>query len=207
MIRIIIKRFEQNYGEVIDEMQMLNAVNIAHKLIHHCVIQANHLVDATAGNGNDTIYFMQNSPDTAKIYAFDVQKEALQHTDQKLQSMNKGEKVKLILDSHANMDKYISDEIDAAIFNLGYLPGGNHEITTTAESTLQAVQVSIRLLRVGGVIAITAYPGHENGSREYRSLIDFLTKLPVRNYTVGCWSMMNHADTAPVVYLIEKVRS
>lgn len=188
-------------------MQILNPVSVAHKLIQEQVYRAEILVDVTAGKGNDTLYLAENSLATAKIYAFDIQELALRCTKEKLQEKGLERKVTLILDNHANVKQYILRGVDVAIFNLGYLPGGNHELTTTIDTTMPAIEAMLQLLNVGGVVAITAYPGHESGKREYHYLIDFLSNLPVKNYTVSCWSMINHASTAPVVYLIEKVRS
>lgn len=188
-------------------MQILNPVSIAHKLIQHRVCDAEIIVDATAGKGNDTLYFAENSLETAQIYAFDIQAFALDCTREKLKEKGLDKKVKLILDSHSNIKQYVSQNVDVAIFNLGYLPGGNHEITTTVDTTIPAIKIIIQLLSVGGVVSITAYPGHENGNVEHTYLIEFLSKLPMKNYTVSCWSMINHTSTAPVVYLIEKVRS
>ncbi|MDF2565198.1 MAG: rRNA methylase [Massilibacillus sp.] len=188
-------------------MQTMNVVKVAHKLLLDKLKVSNCIFDATAGNGNDTIFLAENSPDKAKIYAFDIQQSALDATKLKLQETAFLEKVSLILASHDKVDEYIKANIDIAMFNLGYLPGGDHTITTVAETTIAALEKTITLLNVNGIIAITAYTGHDAGAIEYSQLVMLLMNLPVRNFTVGCYSMMNHAKTSPVLYLVEKVRS
>jgi len=188
-------------------MQTMNVVKVAHKLLLDKLKVSNCIFDATAGNGNDTIFLAQNSPDKAKIYAFDIQQSALDATKLKLQEHAFLEKVSLVLASHDKIAEYIKDNIDIAIFNLGYLPGGDHTITTVAETTIAALEKTITLLNVNGIIAITAYTGHDAGTIEYSQLVTLLMNLPVRNFTVGCYSMINHVKTSPVLYLVEKVRS
>ena len=188
-------------------MQTMNVVKVAHKLLLDKLKVSNCIFDATAGNGNDTIFLAENSPDKAKIYAFDIQQSALDATKLKLQEHAFLEKVSLVLASHDKIAEYIKDNIDIAIFNLGYLPGGDHTITTVAETTIAALEKTITLLNVNGIIAITAYTGHDAGAIEYSQLVTLLMNLPVRNFTVGCYSMINHAKTSPVLYLVEKVRS
>lgn len=188
-------------------MQTMNVVKVAHKLLLDKLKISDCILDATAGNGNDTIFLAKNSPTQAKIYAFDIQQSALNATKVKLQEGAFLEKVSLILASHDKVAEYIKDNIDIAMFNLGYLPGGDHTITTVAETTIAALEKTIALLNVNGIIAITAYTGHDAGAIEYNQLVTFLTNLPVRNFTVGCYAMINHSKTSPVLYLIEKVRS
>lgn len=188
-------------------MQTINVVNAAHKLVLDKLKDSYCILDATAGNGNDTLFLAENSPAQAKIYAFDIQQSALNATKTKLQEGAFLEKVSLILASHDKVAEYIKDKIDIAMFNLGYLPGGDHMITTSAETTIAALQATVSLLNVNGIIAITAYAGHEAGAIEYNQLVTFLTNLPVKNFTVVCYRMINHSKTAPVLYLIEKVRS
>ena len=188
-------------------MQTMNVVKVAHKLLLDKLKVANCIFDATAGNGNDTLFLAENSLDKAKIYAFDIQQSALDTTKLKLQETALLKKVNLVLASHDKVAEYIKDNIDIAMFNLGYLPGGDHTITTVAETTIAALEKTITLLNVNGIIAITAYTGHDAGAIEYSQLVTFLMELPVRNFTVGCYSMINHAKTSPVLYLVEKVRS
>lgn len=188
-------------------MQTMNAIQIAHCLLKEKLCTASCVVDATAGNGNDTRYLAENSPAYAKIYAFDIQESALEATRRTLLNANLSGKVKLILDNHANIDAHVLDKVEIVVFNLGYLPGGDHAVTTVAETTRVAVEKAVNLLALNGLAAIVSYPGHDSGALEDQCLGAYVKTLPPKNFTVGCYRMINHAKTSPALYIIEKVRS
>lgn len=187
-------------------MQTISVIEAARRLIRERLREASCIVDATAGNGYDTLYFALHSPANVKIYAFDIQQGALDATREKLKQASLEHKVELILSSHAKLRDFIAEEIDLAIFNLGYLPGGDHTVTTLAESTVEALAQTVERLRINGLIAVIAYPGHEAGACETQRLEEYLSALPARQFTAGRYSMINHIRTSPVLYLIEKVR-
>ncbi len=195
-------------------MQILsNAVQISHLLLKEALPKAKIIVDATAGNGNDTLFLAENAFANATIYAFDIQKDALSKAESKLQNRydsddnlkSKNLKVHFIHDSHEQIAKYVVNNIDLAIFNLGYLPGGNHEITTKLNATLTALTVIIEKLNIYGHIALVVYPGHEEGAKEATALRMYLQELNKKYFTVGYYQMINHKNNAPSLYWIEKV--
>ncbi|WP_122628918.1 tRNA (mnm(5)s(2)U34)-methyltransferase [Lucifera butyrica] len=188
-------------------MKFANAVNMVHNVLLPRIYTAGCMVDATAGNGRDTAFLAANSPDDALIWAFDIQKEALEKTRTCLQEQGQEKKVRLILDSHANLPLYVRQPIDVAMFNLGYLPGGAHQNTTQADSTLQALEAVLTQLKAGGLISIVAYPGHAAGKLEHEAVRRYLSVLPSPIFAVGSWSMINQAHEPPVMFLVEKVRS
>ena len=148
---------------------ILNRVNlICNKVIKNSDI----VVDATCGNGNDTLMLSKLAK---KVFAFDIQKNAINNTKELL-SKNAVDNVKLINDSHEYIDMYLNDyknKISLVLFNLGYLPGGNKNITTNHKSTLEAVKKSITLLNKKGIILITCYP-HEEGKKESSLITNYL---------------------------------
>ena len=162
------------------------------------------VVDATAGNGNDTLFLAERMSKDARLYAFDIQPAAIAATRQRTAVY--AEQITYLLDSHENIKQAVPGKIDAAIFNLGYLPGGNHQVTTVAETTLSAVEATLQKLSCNGLLALVVYPGHPAGREEKVRLETYLTTLPVGEFTVGCYRMVNHAEDAPFSYLIEKVR-
>ncbi len=195
-------------------MQTLsNAVQISHLLLKEALLKAKIIVDATAGNGNDTLFLAENALDNAKIYAFDIQQEALNNAELKLQNRydsdgnlrSKNLQVKFIHDSHEHIAAYVNENVDLAIFNLGYLPGGNHSVTTKLNSTLKALTVLIEKANINAHIAIVVYPGHEEGAKEAATLKNFLAGLDKKYFTVGHYQMINHTNNAPRLYWIEKV--
>lgn len=187
-------------------MQTYNATRIAHQLVQDKLSNAKYVVDATAGNGKDTLFIAQNTPENAIIWAFDIQPAAIANTKDVLANHGYINKVRLILDSHANIGLHIHDPINIAMFNLGYLPQAAHDITTQAQSTIAALQQIINLLSIGGVISLIAYTGHLTGQYEHQEVRKFIAALPANSFTVGCWTIINHAGNPPILYLIEKVR-
>ena len=180
-----------------------SAIEIAQLVLKNNLPQAKIVVDATAGNGNDTLFLAENAPG-AQIYAFDVQPMAIAATKEKTAAYK--ERITYIMDSHANIQKIVPDGIDAAMFNLGYLPGGNHEVTTEARITIEAVEQTVNKLSLNGLLAIVVYPGHPAGAEEEEALGEYIHLLPAEKFTVGCYRLENHVGNGPFVYIIEKVR-
>lgn len=187
-------------------MQTISAVRAAHTLLADRVRTARLLVDATAGNGEDTLFLARLSPAAARVFAFDIQQRALDETARKLKAASLSDKVSLLLDDHARLDAYITGGIDAAVFNLGYLPGGDHAVATAARTTLLALEKLLARLAPGGLVALTAYPGHPAGREEEARLASFLAALPANAFTACRYAMVNHAPAAPRLYLVEKMR-
>ena len=117
-------------------------------------------VDATCGNGHDTLWLAERF---AKVYGFDIQESAIEATRTRLQEEGV-ENVELIHDSHAKMADYIKERPRVIVFNLGYLPGGDKSVSTESCSTLDALAASLKLLEVDGLLCITMYQGTARGT-------------------------------------------
>lgn len=159
-------------------------------------------VDFTMGNGNDTLYFAKYLK-KGSVYAFDVQEMALQNTKKLLDENGGFSNVTLIHDSHHNVDKYVEGEIDAGIFNLGYLPGSDKTVTTQCNTTLEALEKAVNKLKVGGVIVVVIYPGHSEGSREAEMVEEFCSKLDKHTYNTYKYNLLNKKNP-PYIVAAEK---
>lgn len=153
-------------------------------------------VDATLGNGYDTDFLAQKFN---KVYSFDIQKQAIENY-----YINKKENTTLINDSHENLIKYINCMVDCIMFNLGFLPGGDKNITTMADSTVNSIRTSLDLLSPGGIISVAMYTGHEEGKREKEAVLNLLQELPKSEYGVLLHSFINRSSNAPLLAIIEK---
>mgnify|MGYP001826823113 CR=1 FL=1 len=144
--------------------------HLVHELLAMALQPGDLAVDATAGNGHDTLHLAQQVSPGGSVYAFDVQHRALDATAGKLYAAGLRDKVNLCRASHQDMLQRIPTEwrgqIAAITFNLGYLPGGDKQITTDAASTLAALEQSLHLLQNGGVLSVLAYRGHPGGAQE-----------------------------------------
>ncbi|MDO4177052.1 MAG: class I SAM-dependent methyltransferase [Bacillota bacterium] len=180
------------------------------------------LVDATCGNGHDSLalaqaLFADNAKadadtdakaDAGRLYAFDIQHQAVEATKTLLEGEGFGEQItkgsiRLICDSHENMDQHL-DHADVIIFNLGYLPGGDKTLTTTAETTMTAIKDALLLLDAGGLICITMYSGHEAGAYEKAQLLQFAERLDSKQWHVAYINMINQANNPPEILLITR---
>ncbi|WP_297281890.1 class I SAM-dependent methyltransferase [uncultured Anaerococcus sp.] len=172
---------------------------LAHELIRR-EENAKIAVDMTAGNGFDS-KFILDEINPEKLYAFDIQEEA---RDANLSLIGDRENFKFILDSHAKIDKYIKDKLDLVVYNLGYLPKGDKKITTRADSTLESLEKTLKLLNKDGKVIMTIYPGHEEGLRESKRLETFLESLSYKEYTVLRMDYINKVNNPPYCVIIGK---
>ena len=158
-------------------------------------------VDATCGNGHDTLWLAESCD---KVYGFDIQESAISRTAALLEAHGLADRTQLYCDSHANMTKYISEEIAVIVFNLGYLPSGDKSITTDAQTTLSALASSLSLLRVDGLLCVTMYPGHPAGKSEREAVLAWAALLDKRAYHCIHTDMLNQPDSAPEILFITK---
>lgn len=163
-------------------------------------------VDGTAGNGHDTLLLAECVGSSGCVYAFDIQAEALAATEARLQQSAAGSgHVRLVHAGHERMAEFVPAGIAAAVFNFGYLPGGDKRITTAAESSLKAVQAALSLLDEGGLLVMVLYHGHEAGKAEMRLLTDWAAALPQRRYRVLRYEFANQKNCPPVLLAVEKL--
>lgn len=156
-------------------------------------------IDMTAGKGNDSKYILENTK-VKKLYAFDIQEESKIATE----SLIKDDRLNFFLDSHANIDKYVKEKIDLAIYNLGYLPGADKNITTSYKSTIESLKKVLDLLNPAGLVIITVYPGHPAGLIESQKLGEFINNLDSKKYPVIKINYENRPNNPPYILVIEK---
>ena len=140
-----------------------------------------------------------------KVYSFDIQDEAIKSTASLLEE-NNIENVVLIKDSHENVKEYVKEAPSVIVFNFGFLPGGDKALTTKKESSLKALETSLEILAVNGVLCATMYPGHEEGKKEQELILAWAKTLSSREYHVVFANMLNQSDRAPQVLWITKKR-
>lgn len=188
-----------------DSINWFQAAKLGHYFISETLKPGDFAVDGTMGNGHDTLMLANLVGPTGKVYAFDIQEQAIDNTRQRLALAGvMDERVRLIQDGHQNINNYIKHFIQGAIFNLGYLPGGDHNVITKTETTLQAVKETLALLAKGGRMVVVVYPGHLGGDQEKESVEDMISKLDSQKFKVLKINLLNRPPSAPGVILIEK---
>lgn len=162
------------------------------------------VIDATCGNGNDTKFLAQQVPE-GHVYGFDIQASAIQSTYEKVKIYDN---VTLIQDGHENVQQHIDSNykghIDAAIFNLGYLPKGDKSIVTKPETTINAINHIFDYLSVEGIIVLVIYHGHPEGQIERDALLTFLEAFDQNKAHILKYQFMNQVNHAPFICAIEK---
>ena len=161
-------------------------------------------VDFTMGNGNDTAFLSESVGEEGKVFAFDIQEEALTSTRAHLQELGRPENYTLICASHHRAKEFIKEPIKAGMFNLGYLPrSGRKQVTTLRETTMPAVEAAIDLLADDGVLIVAIYPGHEEGALEGDMLREYFATLSKYKICASEFRILN-SPTSPYFFLVEK---
>jgi predicted methyltransferase len=172
---------------------------MAQNIIKQVVMENDIVVDATLGNGNDTL-FLSKLVTKGRVYSFDIQHSAIEGF-KKIQGDI--ENVYLINDGHENINKYVTGRPKAIMFNLGYLPGGNETIITKPETTIQALTLGLQLLSPGGIISIVSYIYHKGGQNEADEVLRLVRGLNAREFAVMETRFIN-VNNAPFLLIIEK---
>jgi predicted O-methyltransferase YrrM len=177
---------------------------IAHIYLDLVIKEGDTVVDATAGNGHDALYLARKVGPGGHVYAFDIQKKALAQTASLLAEANLSNRISLIGESHTQISEHIKVPLAAAVYNLGYLPGGDHSIVTEAQTTIESIEQALTLIKPGGLITVTLYPGHLKGSREKDKLVSFCESLPPAEYTALHLEKLNRQTLPPELLVIQK---
>ena len=177
---------------------MKRPLEMAHDFLAEVISKEDIVVDATMGNGHDTLFLAQLAKE---VYAFDIQEQALKNTQERLQEAGISN-AQLILQGHETVDQFVT-ETKAAIFNLGYLPSADKSIITKPQTTLEALKKLCHLLIRGGRIALMIYYGHEGGDIEKDAVLDFVRQLPQKEYTVTIYRTLNQVNNPPFLVMIE----
>ncbi|KXG76843.1 hypothetical protein AN619_08350 [Thermotalea metallivorans] len=183
---------------------LTKATNLAKHIISAVVQEGDTVIDATMGNGNDTLYLRKMVGNTGKVIAFDIQEKAIENTKKLLQSFHMADAVELIHDGHENMDLYVFQEVSAVMFNLGYLPKGDHHIVTKPDTTIIAIEKALSLLKRNGIITIAVYHGHEEGMIEKDQVLAYATTLDQNQFHVLRLDFINQKNNPPFLLVIEK---
>lgn len=181
---------------------------LAHHYWEQCLLPGDIAIDATCGNGHDTLRLARLG--VGKLYACDVQQEALTATQELLATKLTGEELQRIVyvhGSHASFpEEIIPGSVKLIVYNLGYLPGGDKQLTTQVATTLASIRHAQRLLTAEGVISITCYPGHAEGALEEDALLAFAAALPLAEW-VCCHHRWLNRNRGPSLLLLQsKVR-
>lgn len=189
-------------------MKLERILPFARTLLRQAVQEGDTVVDATLGNGHDTLFLAELVGENGRVFGFDIQSAAIEATTTRLASAGLMEQVTLFEAGHERVGelipRHLHGSITGAIFNLGYLPGGNKEIVTRPDTTIDSVRQLIGMLAVEGMIILVVYHGHEQGAVERDELLSFVESLDQQEVHVLRYQFVNQQNQAPFIIAIEK---
>lgn len=176
-----------------------------HERIQQMIKEPLLCIDATAGTGKDTVFLAKLVGERGRVISMDIQKMAIEQTKKRLLKERLSNRAEVVLDSHVHMDKYAKkDRVSLIMFNLGYLPGGDHSLSTKADTTIEALEKGLNLLHEGGMISLLIYSGGDSGFEEKNQVLAWLRELPDDKYTVLVEAFYNKPNNPPLpVYILK----
>lgn len=182
----------------------------AHTLVQTVLTAGDGAIDATVGNGHDTLFLARQVGPDGWVVGFDVQEAAIQATQERLRQHGVAERVRLLHEDHARLAEHVDPKragtVAAVLFNLGYLPGGSDRgIVTRAGTTLPALAAALHVLRPGGCLSVVVYPGHPGGAREAEAVVRWAAELPARQAQAAQYRLLNRSAQAPWLLHVVKM--
>ena len=187
-------------------MAFLSVLPFVHDVLRHHIQAGDTVLDGTAGNGHDTLLLAQLVGEQGKVFAFDIQETALQNTTKRLAEHQLLHRVNLIHTGHEHLAEFIQIPLAAAVFNFGYLPRGNHTITTQTHTSIMAFEATLSLLKPHGIVCAVLYHGHDAGKPETAALLDLAQHLPQDTFRVLRYEFINQKNCPPIVLAVEKIK-
>lgn len=179
--------------------------DLAHDMLRRHIRSGDTVVDATCGNGHDTVFLADCVGPNGKVLAYDIQPQAIDSAKTAVANACLGERVDFHLKSHAQMvDDLAPESASAIMFNLGYLPGDDHALTTETLETLKALEAARSTLAPGGMLSVVCYPGHEQGDHEAKHVESWLSSLTTFRWRVAKYAMLGTKRPAPFLLVANK---
>ncbi len=148
--------------------------------------------DMTLGTGKDSDFL---SEIFRKVISLDIQEDAVR-------KYSPPENVTVLVKDHSSIGDF-SECADLIVYNLGYLPGGDENITTLPDTTIKSFGSALKLLKKGGFLMAAVYTGHDGGY-ERDKVLEFFEGLDYREYSVLRHTFTNRPGMAPELFVLEK---
>jgi predicted methyltransferase len=167
-------------------------------ILRNAIRQGDLVIDATAGNGHDTVFLAECVGASGRVLAFDIQEQAIRSARARVGEAGCADRVEFHQRSHIAMGEFAgAATVSAVMFNLGYLPGEDHERTTLADETLAALRMAADLLKPGGCLSVVCYPGHPAGAEEAAAVEKWTTGLTRQGWRLSKYAMFGTLRPAP----------
>lgn len=189
-------------------MFISHTVSFVKAVMSQVVKEGDAVVDATVGNGIDTLFLSRQVGAGGQVHGFDIQQSALESARQRLAEQHAPDNVTLHLAGHERMAEVLPEEVlgrvGAVMFNFGYLPGGDETLITRPETSCAAIDAALTVMRRGGVASMVLYTGHPGGAEEAEAIDTHCAAIPMDRARVMQCRMTNHPGAQTRVLLVEK---
>jgi len=191
-------------------MELYQISSWCHHFIKNQVKEGDICIDATVGNGRDTEVLCSLVGEEGLVYGFDIQEVALEKTRLRLEETGLLGRARLFLKGHEQMAQVVEasahGKISCVVFNFGYLPGGDHRLATTGETSIKAMVTALELLKKDGLMSLCIYSGGDSGFLEREEILVWLKKLDSRKYLVIVNEFYNRKNHPPLPVLVYKLK-
>ncbi len=179
----------------------------AHDLVRRVLRPGDLAVDATVGNGHDTLFLAGCVGPTGRVIGFDIQRAALDATLERLREQGVADRVELVERGHQEISQTVTTLAStgrpkAVMFNLGYRPGGDHAVVTRPETTIAGLNGALEVVDPGGILTVVVYPGHEGGQAEADAVLEWTRAVPPERASAACYRFLNTKTPAPFLVAI-----
>lgn len=184
----------------------LNALGLSHQFMAAHIREGAFCIDATAGKGRDTLFLCRLVGESGRVLALDIQPDAVAQTRDLLTQEGVIHRAQIVETCHSRIGEYAAPaSVDGIMFNFGWLPGGDHNTFSHADTSVAAVQAALDLLKVGGVMTLCLYYGRQNGTAERDAVLEFLPTIDHRRFTVIRGDFANRIGDVPIpVFIIRE---
>ncbi len=180
-----------------------SALDIIKRVISENVREGDICIDATAGRGNDTLFMAQLVGESGHVTAFDIQQDAVDSTKKLLEENGVSHRADVLLKSHSEMDAIFDEgSVSCITFNFGWLPKGDHSVSTKKETSIEAIEKGLRLLKKDGIMTLIIYYGRDTGFEERDAILEYLPTIDSEKYTVLEMPFVNRPNCPPIPIII-----
>jgi SAM-dependent methyltransferase len=189
-------------------MKLDRILPFARKLLQLAIKEGDYAIDATVGNGHDTVFLAELVGDSGHVFGFDIQQQAIDNTTHRLKKQDVLQRVTLFRKSHdqilQTIPSTVHGKVTGAVFNLGYLPGGDKNIVTKPESTIRSIEQILEIMAPEGIIVLVIYHGHPEGAVERDAVLEYAHRIDQRIAHVLEYRFINQINHPPFIVAIEK---
>ncbi len=180
-----------------------SALDIIKRVISENVREGDICIDATAGRGNDTLFMAQLVGESGHVTAFDIQQDAVDSTKKLLEENGVSHRADVLLKSHSEMDALFDEgSVSCITFNFGWLPKGDHSVSTKKETSIEAIEKGLCLLKKDGIMTLIIYYGRDTGFEERDAILEYLPTIDSEKYTVLEMPFVNRPNCPPIPIII-----